>query len=173
MVSLLVVDDETIIRRGLLTTLGKQEGLMVVGAAESGTDALRMVEQLQPDLVITDINMPNMDGLQLLEQLRAIDEDLTFIVCGIRSSTIRRRIWKRLRRQDSRMAFLKLCVRDTFRKNIFLAHGRAFTRFANESMRRVFYMMFRQEPVCAIAWIIIEIFQLTRSHMASRWLCCC
>ena len=80
MVSLLVVDDETIIRRGLLTTLGKQEGLMVVGAAESGTDALRMVEQLQPDLVITDINMPNMDGLQLLEQLRAIDEDLTFIV---------------------------------------------------------------------------------------------
>lgn len=80
MVSLLVVDDETIIRRGLLTTLGKQEELMVVGAAESGTDALRMVEQLQPDLVITDINMPNMDGLQLLEQLRAIDEDLTFIV---------------------------------------------------------------------------------------------
>ena len=43
MVSLLVVDDETIIRRGLLTTLGKQEGLMVVGAAEKGPHAMRML----------------------------------------------------------------------------------------------------------------------------------
>lgn len=80
MTSILIVDDEALIRNGLQSLLNREEAYTVVGAADDGAEALRMVDRWQPDIVITDINMPNMNGLELLERLHEADEDLTIIM---------------------------------------------------------------------------------------------
>lgn len=80
MTSILIVDDEAIIRNGLKSMLSRDEAFTVVGTACDGREALRMVDQWQPDIVITDINMPNMDGLELLERIHEADEDITIIL---------------------------------------------------------------------------------------------
>jgi two-component system response regulator AtoC len=75
---LLVVDDDPLIRRSLGEML-RREGYMVVEAT-SGAEALRVVGTVQPALVITDFNMPEVDGMQLLRELRAKKPDLPVIL---------------------------------------------------------------------------------------------
>ena len=71
-VRVLVVDDEAPIRQVIADALSKFD----VVQAENGVEALKMVEEQAPDLVITDIKMPEMDGFALLKQLRASRPDL-------------------------------------------------------------------------------------------------
>jgi len=67
----LIVDDEILIRVGVKSCLDWEKyGFEVVGLAENGVKALNLVEKLAPDIVLTDIKMPNMDGLKLIEVLR-------------------------------------------------------------------------------------------------------
>lgn len=68
MLKVLIVEDEEIIRRGLVYTIDwLSMDCMVVGAAENGKEGLAMLEQYQPDLVIADILMPEMNGIEMLE----------------------------------------------------------------------------------------------------------
>jgi len=60
---ILIVDDHEVVRRGLLALLGTQAGWEVVGEATSGPDAVKKVAQINPDVVIMDITMPVMSGL--------------------------------------------------------------------------------------------------------------
>jgi len=60
---ILIVDDHEVVRRGLHALLGTQAGWEVVGEATNGTDAVKTVNQIKPDLVIMDITMPMMSGL--------------------------------------------------------------------------------------------------------------
>lgn len=61
-IRLLIVDDQSLIRQGLKAMLEQERDLQVVGDAENGKVALEMVAQLQPDVVLMDIRMPEMDG---------------------------------------------------------------------------------------------------------------
>ena len=68
----LIVEDEIRIREGIRKLLTKlSEEYLVIGEAENGVQGLNMVMDLRPDLVITDIKMPQMDGLEMLLQLSA------------------------------------------------------------------------------------------------------
>lgn len=68
---LLLVEDQTYFRKGLLKMITDHSlGWTVVGEAENGQEALRLVEELKPHLVLTDIRMPVMDGLELARQLQ-------------------------------------------------------------------------------------------------------
>ena len=67
----LVVDDAAVMRRLLSLVLSAHPGLEVVGTAGTGADALRLTAELRPDLITLDLEMPGMDGLQVLHQLRA------------------------------------------------------------------------------------------------------
>lgn len=71
-IRLMLVDDHDIVRTGLKSYLDTQEGLQVVAEANSGVAALALVEQAHPDVVIMDITMPGMDGMQATRQLKAI-----------------------------------------------------------------------------------------------------
>lgn len=69
-VRLVVVDDHALFRRGLIGLLEEMPGFQVVGQAGDGLQALPVIEQLQPDLVLLDLNMPNMDGISTLRALK-------------------------------------------------------------------------------------------------------
>ena len=67
--SVLVVDDEPLARAGVLALLRKDPEMEVVGECGSGSSAIDAVRKLRPDIVFLDIQMPDMDGFQVLEQL--------------------------------------------------------------------------------------------------------
>ncbi|NRF94817.1 response regulator [Paenibacillus frigoriresistens] len=71
MYSLLIVDDERWVRQGLRSTIDwEAEGIEVLGEAEDGEEALQLIQTLTPDIIITDIKMPRMDGLAFIETVK-------------------------------------------------------------------------------------------------------
>ena len=75
MIRVLVVDDQALIRGGLAALIDSADDLEVVGEAENGADALRLIAALDPDVVLMDIRMPTMDGIAATEAL-ALDSSL-------------------------------------------------------------------------------------------------
>lgn len=74
MYKLLIVEDEHLIRRYLTGALDYQElNITVVGDAENGQEGTAMIQDLQPDIVLTDISMPIMDAFQMFEATKAQD----------------------------------------------------------------------------------------------------
>lgn len=67
---LLVVDDHEVVRAGLTAALSRDEQLDVVGAAGCGQDALRLVDELRPDVAVVDMRLPDMSGDDLCRRLR-------------------------------------------------------------------------------------------------------
>ena len=70
-VRVVVVDDQKVVRDGLAMMLGLLDGIEVVGVAVDGADALRQVQDLDPDVVLMDLSMPTMDGVEATRQLVA------------------------------------------------------------------------------------------------------
>lgn len=69
-IKILLADDHQIIRDGLASLLEQQKDMQVVGQAEDGRQALRMALDLMPDIVVMDISMPNLNGIEATAQLR-------------------------------------------------------------------------------------------------------
>jgi DNA-binding NarL/FixJ family response regulator len=69
-VRVLVVDDQMVVREGLSTLLGLLDGITVVGAAADGAEALRLVAEREPDVVLLDLHMPGLSGVDVAEELR-------------------------------------------------------------------------------------------------------
>ena len=67
-IRVLVIDDHALVRAGIRALLGQHEGLEVVGEAAGGREALRLIEELQPDIVLLDIAMPGLSGLEVLAE---------------------------------------------------------------------------------------------------------
>ncbi|WP_034446802.1 response regulator transcription factor [Butyrivibrio sp. AE2032] len=72
MYSVLIADDEAIIRKGLKSFVEKVEGFQVAGMAEDGQEALSLAEDIIPDICFVDINMPFVNGLDFIERLNLI-----------------------------------------------------------------------------------------------------
>lgn len=69
-ITVLVADDHTIVRRGLVSILSLAEGIRVVGEAANGREAVELSLTLRPDVVLMDISMPDLNGLEATEQLK-------------------------------------------------------------------------------------------------------
>jgi DNA-binding NarL/FixJ family response regulator len=72
-VSVLVVDDSPVFRRGMTRAVQSHAGLELAGEADSGAAALGAIARLAPDVVLMDLRMPGLDGLAVLECLREIE----------------------------------------------------------------------------------------------------
>jgi DNA-binding NarL/FixJ family response regulator len=71
-VGVLVVDDSPVFRRGMSRAVRLCAGLELIGEAEGGEAALDAIERLRPDVVLLDLRMPDIDGLEVLERMRDV-----------------------------------------------------------------------------------------------------
>jgi DNA-binding NarL/FixJ family response regulator len=69
-IRILVADDHPIVREGLVAILSTQPDFSVVGQAATGSEVVRMVTELRPDVLLLDLEMPDMDGVEALHRLR-------------------------------------------------------------------------------------------------------
>lgn len=95
MIHVVVVDDDYMVARVHAAFVDRTPGFRVVGAAHNGADALAIVRELQPDLVLLDVYLPDMTGLEVLRQLRAspgpeADVDVLVITAAQDAPSIRR-----------------------------------------------------------------------------------
>ena len=71
-INVLLVDDHSIVRQGVRTFLEAQPDLVVVGEAASGEEAATLVAELAPDVVLMDLSMPGMGGIEAIRQIKKI-----------------------------------------------------------------------------------------------------
>jgi DNA-binding NarL/FixJ family response regulator len=92
MARVLVVDDHEIFLQGLVLLLGRDERLEVVGTATNGADAVRLAEELRPDVVLLDVVMPGMDGYAAAEAMRGrVPDTAIVLVSGVDEAEASRR----------------------------------------------------------------------------------
>ena len=82
-IKLLVVDDLEHVRQGLRTILELAGGLTVVGEAGNGLEAIQQVNQLRPDVVLMDLVMPQIDGLEATERIKAQHPEIGVVMISI------------------------------------------------------------------------------------------
>jgi len=78
--SILIVDDHLLVREGLKLLIETHPSYQVCGEAENGQQALELAEKLQPDLILMDINMPVMDGIEALRQLMKRECEIPVVI---------------------------------------------------------------------------------------------
>ena len=78
---ILIVDDASFMRMMIKDILVKN-GFEVIGEAENGVKAVEKYKELQPELVIMDITMPEMDGIQAVREIKNINQDAKIIMCS-------------------------------------------------------------------------------------------
>ena len=86
MIRVLMVDDEPLVRRGIVAGVDWAAlGCEVVGEAQSGEEGLELARRLKPELIITDIRMPKMDGITVLKNIRAQGNDVPVLILTAKS----------------------------------------------------------------------------------------
>ncbi|MES5954872.1 response regulator transcription factor [Bacillus fungorum] len=79
-IKLLLVEDHHIVRRGLVFFLKTREEFEIVGEAENGEDALTFVRTERPDIVLMDLSMPKMDGIEATKRIKQYDETIKILI---------------------------------------------------------------------------------------------
>lgn len=90
MIRLVLVDDQSTVRQGLKMRLLLESDLTVVGEASSGKEALELVQQLRPDVVLMDIEMPDMDGITATSALQGMVPQSVTVMLSIHSDHVTR-----------------------------------------------------------------------------------
>ncbi len=81
--SILLIDDHPMLRNGVKQLIELDEALRVIGEASNGAEGVALAEQHDPDLILLDLNMPGMNGLDTLVQLRTIDLSGRIVVFSV------------------------------------------------------------------------------------------
>lgn len=79
-IRVMVVDDHPVVRQGIKSLLDEEEDIQVVGEAVNGRDALEKVEGLNPDVILMDLVMPEMTGIEAIENITALHPDARILV---------------------------------------------------------------------------------------------
>ena len=85
---ILIVDDHPILRKGLSMLINQEVDLLVQGEAEDARKALEMIEKVKPDMIIVDISLPGVDGVELLKNIKLRYPDLPTLVVSMHDESL-------------------------------------------------------------------------------------
>jgi DNA-binding NarL/FixJ family response regulator len=85
---ILIADDHEMIRAGLRGLLERERGCEVIGEAVDGRDAVELAQRLSPDVVVSDITMPRLSGIEATRQMRAHNDQLKVIILSVHFDTM-------------------------------------------------------------------------------------
>lgn len=80
---IILAEDHTILREGLRSLLSSSQDLEIVGEAEDGREAVRLAEELKPDLILTDLSMPRMNGMEAIKEIRERSPETKILVLTV------------------------------------------------------------------------------------------
>ena len=80
---IVIAEDHTILREGLRMLLSSNPDFEVVGEAQDGLGAIRLVEYLKPDLVLMDLSMPRMDGMRAIQEIKMLSSSTKILVLTV------------------------------------------------------------------------------------------
>jgi DNA-binding NarL/FixJ family response regulator len=83
---ILVADDHTLMRAGLASLIARLSDMEVVGEASDGRQAMRMVRELKPDMVLMDIAMPGLNGLEAAERIHGLEPQIKIIILSMHAN---------------------------------------------------------------------------------------
>jgi len=83
---IVIAEDHTILRAGLRALLSGQNGLEVIGEAGDGREAIRKVDTLQPDLLLIDLSMPKLNGIDAIREIKSQHPEMKIIVLTVHKS---------------------------------------------------------------------------------------
>ena len=75
-----IVDDHTMVRQGLKLALELQDDFEIVGEAENGAAGVRLIQDIQPDVVLLDLNMPELNGIEVTQQVRRLSPPTKILI---------------------------------------------------------------------------------------------
>lgn len=84
-IKIMVVDEHKILREGLATLIAKQPDMEIVGEATDGREALDLVEKNTPDLILMDVTMPNLNGIEATRKIKAKQPEIEIIALSLHS----------------------------------------------------------------------------------------
>lgn len=83
MIKVLVVDDHELVRTGITRLVSDVKGINVIGEAKSGEEAIQLARELIPDVVLMDVKMPGIGGLEATRKLKRIDPDIKVLIVTV------------------------------------------------------------------------------------------
>jgi DNA-binding NarL/FixJ family response regulator len=114
MIRVIVADDHNLVREGICALLERAGDYEIVGEAEDGLDAVEMVQRLVPDVVVMDIAMPRLNGIQALEQIRALGHHTKMVILSMYSDEV-------LVRQSLQHGARGFLLKGSFKEELLLA----------------------------------------------------
>jgi len=79
-IRIMITDDHPVVREGLSAMLSREQDIEVVGEAVNGSEAIEKARDLKPDIILMDLRMPEVDGVEAMRQIRVENPDIKFIV---------------------------------------------------------------------------------------------
>ncbi len=79
-ITVLIADDHSVVREGLASLIGRKPDMKVLGEASNGREALELWTKLRPDVTLLDLRMPELDGVSVIREIRAQDENARIVV---------------------------------------------------------------------------------------------
>jgi two-component system nitrate/nitrite response regulator NarL len=122
-ITIVVADDHALFRKGMVRAIAATDGLEVVGEAADGTDAMKLIEELVPDVALVDVRMPHLDGAELSARLAEREPPLATRVVLI-SAAFRGESASRLPRRGAARLLSKELTRDEICAELLAVCGR-------------------------------------------------
>lgn len=87
-ITILLVDDHAVVRMGFKMLIEAEEGIKVIGEAESGEIAIKLLQELKPDIIVMDITMPGIGGLEAIDRIMAKDKNTKILVLSAHEDSV-------------------------------------------------------------------------------------